>query len=71
MKKQNGDPGWKETNATEIKAYFGLMILIGIHNLLRKEMYWSSDDKLVFLASTKCVYIVFVADNNWTIFFFV
>ena len=44
--KQNGDPGWKETNATEMMSYFGLMILIGIHNLPRVEMYWSSDDRL-------------------------
>ena len=33
--KQNGDTLWRETNETEIKAYFGLLILMGIQSSKR------------------------------------
>ncbi|BFZ16205.1 hypothetical protein BsWGS_19244 [Bradybaena similaris] len=29
-----------------MKAYFGLLIIMGIHSLPRMEMYWSSDERL-------------------------
>ena len=44
--KQNGDPFWRETAETEMKAYFSLLILMGIHSLPRDEMYLSTDDRL-------------------------
>ena len=43
---QINDRAWVPTNATEMKAYFGLLILMGIHSLPCVEMYWSTDDRL-------------------------
>ena len=42
----NGDPLWKDITTEEIRTYFGIMILMGIHNLPRDEMYWASDGTL-------------------------
>ena len=44
--KPNGDRLWADTNPAEIRAYLGVLILMGIHSLPRDEMYWSSDDRL-------------------------
>ncbi|KAK7089368.1 hypothetical protein V1264_025076 [Littorina saxatilis] len=48
VNKPNGiDPHWREdTTAEEVKAFFGVLILMGIHNLPRDDMYWSADDRL-------------------------
>lgn len=43
---QSNDRAWVPTTAVEIKAYFGLLILMGIHSLPRLEMYWSTDERL-------------------------
>lgn len=34
---------WTPTNATEIKAYLGMIIMMGLHPLSELELYWSSD----------------------------
>ena len=44
--KINGASLWKDTTTEEIRAYFGIVILTGVHNLPRDEMYWASDDWL-------------------------
>ena len=44
--KQNGNPLLREINETEMKAFFGLLILKGIHSLPRGEIYWSTYDRL-------------------------
>ena len=44
--KPNGDRLWEETNPAEIRAYLGVLILMGIHSLPRDKMYWSCDDRL-------------------------
>ena len=44
--KPNGDRLWADTNLAEIRAYLGVLILMGIHSLPRDEMYWSCDDRL-------------------------
>jgi hypothetical protein len=37
---------WKDITHNELKAFFGCMILMGIHILPRTDNYWSSDDAL-------------------------
>ena len=34
---------WKDMTNRELKAYFGLCIIMGINNLPRIAMYWSTD----------------------------
>ena len=34
---------WKDITSEEMRAYFGLCIIMGINSLLRIAMYWSSD----------------------------
>jgi len=34
---------WKETTNSEVKAYFGICIIMGLNNLPRIAMYWSTD----------------------------
>ncbi|KAJ8728906.1 hypothetical protein PYW07_006602 [Mythimna separata] len=34
---------WTPTNATEIRAYLGMIIMMGLHPLSELELYWSSD----------------------------
>ena len=36
--KANSVPVWKDMTTEEIRVYFGIMILMGIHNLSRDEM---------------------------------
>ncbi|BFZ19914.1 hypothetical protein BsWGS_22953 [Bradybaena similaris] len=45
MEKES-DRAWFPTTVAEMKAYFGLLIIMGIHSLPRLEMYWSSDERL-------------------------
>jgi hypothetical protein len=41
-----------------MKAFFGLLILMGIHDLPREEMYWSTDDRLGVPGISKVPYIL-------------
>ena len=34
---------WKDTTNPEVKAYFGICIIMGLNNLPRIAMYWSTD----------------------------
>ena len=34
---------WKDITNRELKAYFGICIIMGINNLLRIAMYWSTN----------------------------
>jgi hypothetical protein len=43
--KPQGDNMWYNVTIEEIKAYFGMLILMG-NVLPREEMYWASDDRL-------------------------
>ena len=40
------DPTWYATDAEEVKAFFGLNILMGIHRLPQYWCYWASDEYL-------------------------
>jgi hypothetical protein len=40
------DPLWFPTTAQEVKAFFGMNILMGIHALPQYACYWSSDEYL-------------------------
>ncbi|XP_070573839.1 piggyBac transposable element-derived protein 4-like [Ptychodera flava] len=40
------DSEWYATDATELRAYFGMMILMGMHKVPEVKHYWSSDDRL-------------------------
>ena len=43
VKKGARDSDWTQTDAREMKAYIGLYILMGIHQLPSLDMYWSQD----------------------------
>ena len=34
---------WQDTTSQEVKAYLGICLIMGINNLPRLAMYWSSD----------------------------
>ena len=34
---------WQDTTRQEVKAYLGICLIMGINNLPRLAMYWSSD----------------------------
>jgi hypothetical protein len=40
------DPTWFPTTALELKAYFGLMVLMGVHRLPQYKCYWAADEYL-------------------------
>ncbi|BFZ24894.1 hypothetical protein BsWGS_27933 [Bradybaena similaris] len=70
---QEMDQTWVPTNVNEMKAYFGLLIIMGIHNLPRMEMYWSADERLgvpgvnkvmTFRRFKKLEQYLHVADNS-------
>jgi len=37
------DPKWQETTVQEMKAFFGLHVIFGIHQLPSTRLYWSKD----------------------------
>ncbi|KAL1956703.1 hypothetical protein VTO42DRAFT_6853 [Malbranchea cinnamomea] len=34
---------WKDTNAAEIKVFFGILIYMGVHESPREDLYWRND----------------------------
>ena len=44
--KKKADPRWHDVTAEEIRAYFGIQILMGIHKLPAYWCYWSEDNYL-------------------------
>ena len=40
------DLRWKPTNAQEIKAFFAINIIMGLHSFPELDSYWSTDDRL-------------------------
>lgn len=55
---QSVDQGWVDTTIDEMKAFLGLQILMGIIQLPRYTMYWSSNKFMelleTFMAFRKC-----------------
>ena len=43
-----------QTTASEIRAYIGLQILMGINQLLEIRDYWAKDDKLRYNPIASC-----------------
>ena len=69
QEKENGDPLWTPTTVPEMRALFGIWILMGIHCLPREEMYWSADDESqsviikMCISSSKSLFCFFVFVN--------
>ena len=39
-----GTSGWYDTSVEEMKAFIGMLIIVGISKLHTLEMYWSSNN---------------------------
>lgn len=65
---QSGAQGWTDTTIDEMKAFLGLQILMGIIQLPRYTMYWSSDKFIGKLSNLHlycfCFFILLSVYNN-------
>lgn len=47
---QNNNQNWKNTNASEMKVFIGIHLLIGVFGLPRIIMYWQTDSRVHIIA---------------------
>ena len=55
---------WEQVTVTELKAYFGFMILMGMNNLQASIDYWNMDTIYNYTPIAGCIYCKFLISGD-------